>query len=239
MSDLYKYLAEVKDTYPVEVAKFIGAALYNLYDTKSQNLQDVWALYVSGFKTKGKFIEFGAADGVNGSNTYMLEKKYGWTGVVSEPLPQHLETLRANRNCALNTECVWTKTGEILPFLVTDELDLSTISGYGNDEHAEKRKNGNIIEVKSISLADLISGYFVSTEIDYMSVDTEGSEYDILQAYFSSPASRKYRINAITVEHNFDVQKRQDIFYLMNQYGYQSVFPEFSRWDDFYILRRS
>lgn len=236
--ELYSYLNDVKKNVTPPIAKFIGASLYNLDSTFSQNLQDVWALMESNFKHGGKFIEFGAADGMNGSNTYLLEKMYGWTGVVSEPLPQHTENLHKIRSCAITTDCVWTKSNKTLEFNVTPELDLSTISGFGNDdEHAEKRKLGTTIQVKTISLADLISSYFHTNEIDYMSVDTEGSEFQILQAYFTNPTSLRYKINTISVEHNFHTEKRTAIFNLMNQYGYELKFPEFSRWDDFYKLK--
>jgi hypothetical protein len=56
-----------------------------LRDSKSQLGQDIFALFTSNFKTGGTFLEIGAADGITLSNSYILEKYFGWTGVLCEP----------------------------------------------------------------------------------------------------------------------------------------------------------
>ncbi|MDR2214600.1 MAG: hypothetical protein LBE59_02025, partial [Nevskiaceae bacterium] len=70
---------------------------------KSQNRQDLFALCENGFKRNGYFVEFGATDGVNGSNSYLLEKSFGWQGIVAEPARCWHAQLRANRSCAIDT----------------------------------------------------------------------------------------------------------------------------------------
>lgn len=52
---------------------------------QSQASQDVFALVANGFKRGGYFVEFGATNGKSISNTYVLEKEFGWTGIVAEP----------------------------------------------------------------------------------------------------------------------------------------------------------
>lgn len=50
----------------------------------SQAFQDKFVLNVLKFKTGGRFIELGANDPVNISNTVLLEKKYNWQGIMVE-----------------------------------------------------------------------------------------------------------------------------------------------------------
>lgn len=211
----------------------LGVAL--ITNTNSQNYQDVWALYESGEKYGGVFIEFGATDGVAGSNTLMLERDWGWTGMLLEPLPQHTVALKANRSANVLPLCVWTESDVVLNFDVVDENDLSTITGYGiNDEHAEKRTHKQSINVSTISLLEVVKTVGANQPIDYMSVDTEGSEYDILAAYFADPDHSNYTINTISVEHNYNPTVRDKIYKLMYANGYVRVFEDVSMWDDFY-----
>ena len=72
-----------------------------LVESKSQNGQDLFALLSNNFKRSGIFIEFGAYDGVIFSNTHLLEKQFGWTGILIDPIPNHYESMKQNRNCKL------------------------------------------------------------------------------------------------------------------------------------------
>jgi hypothetical protein len=82
-------------------------------------------------------------------------------------------------------------------------------------------------------LVDLLDKYEAPEKIDYLSIDTEGSEYVILKAFFDNP--KKYTIKTMTVEHNYIVQDREKIHALLVQNGYKRKFHEFSRCDDFYV----
>ena len=56
---------------------FSGIKIPNfIEESKSQNGQDLFALWATGFKREGLFIEFGGYDGVIFSNTYLLEKHF-------------------------------------------------------------------------------------------------------------------------------------------------------------------
>jgi FkbM family methyltransferase len=212
---------------------FVFVLEQNKEHSKAQNFQDIWALNESGFKRDGFFVEFGATDGITGNNTWLLEKEYGWTGILAEPNPYWHNDLFLNRRCNITKKCVYTKSGVEVDFLTTDAPDLATIKGFGtDDEWVQARKNAPSIKVPTISLLEMLDYFSAPEIIDYMSVDTEGTEYGILNAFFMQNAD-KYKVRAITVEHNF-TPMREKLYELMTVNGYKRVFTEVSRWDDFY-----
>lgn len=217
-----------------EEIEFVGHCLVNVNDTKSQNYQDIYALYESKFKRNGYFVEFGATDGETINNTTLLEKKYDWSGILAEPNSVYHEALFKNRKCHISKECVYSKTGEQVEFLLANASDISGIKEFAmKDEHAESRKSGQTISISTISLVDLLNSYEAPSNIDYLSIDTEGSEYHILEAFFRD--NKKYDIHTITVEHNFVNEEREKLFNLLTQNGYVRKFAMFSRCDDFYV----
>jgi hypothetical protein len=76
----------------------------------SQILQDIWVLGKLGGKNNGYFVDFGASDGITFSNSYLLEKAFGWNGILCEPLTRHHKSLFELRNCNINTNCVYPET---------------------------------------------------------------------------------------------------------------------------------
>lgn len=213
---------------------FAAVVEKNADKTKAQNYQDIWTLYENGFKRDGFFIEFGATDGVTGNNTWLLENEYGWSGILAEPNPHWHNDLFVNRKCNITKKCVYIKSDVTVDFLTTAAPDLATIKGFGDDdEWKEARKGADSIQVPTISLLDLLDQYQAPEVVDYLSIDTEGTEYGILNAFFTQNAN-KYKIRTITVEHNF-TPMRDKLFSLMTANGYNRVFTEVSRWDDFYV----
>lgn len=200
-------------------------------NSRSQFKQDVFALMVNKFKEDGYFVEFGATNGFDISNTYILEKQFGWRGVLVEPAKMWQENLIKNRDCNIEFDCVWHTSGELLDFDMVKEGELSTLSIFSNsDEHAKARQEKITYVVNTISLIDLLKKYNAPKEIDYLSVDTEGSELDILSAFDFN----EYRFNCITIEHNF-TENREKLKLLLEQNGYKRIFEHLSKWDDWYI----
>lgn len=202
-------------------------------ETKSQLGQDIFVLLEKDFKRDGFFVEFGATDGIGHSNTYLLEKRFGWRGILAEPAQIWHEALKRNRSASIEFDCVWKESGKALKFNVVPDATLSTITEFNNrDFHADKRKSGEIYEVQTISLQDLLKRHGAPAEIDYLSIDTEGSEFEILSNFdFSS-----YNISVITCEHNYTLD-RQRIFDLLRSKGYERKFSSLSKWDDWYVRK--
>jgi FkbM family methyltransferase len=207
-----------------EILKFSGAST-------SQNMQDVFVLSTLGFKKEGYFVEFGAADGVKFSNTYLLEKKFGWSGIVAEPAKSWHPALKKNRGCTIDYRCVWAVSGERMNFIDSSQPLLSTLEAFEHSDGRERRSGGDVYTVDSVSLTDLLREHNAPQTIDYLSIDTEGSEFDILQNFDFG----NYAIRVITVEHNY-TSNRQKIFGLLSKLGYQRRFEGISGADDWYVL---
>jgi FkbM family methyltransferase len=202
--------------------------------SKSQIRQDIAALAISEFKQKGFFVEFGATNGIELSNTYLLEKSYNWTGILAEPAAKWHNDLESTRNCYIEKKCVWSETGRKLKFVEVDYGELSTLKDFSdNDLHSKLRKKSTEYAVETISMNDLLEKYDAPEIIDYFSIDTEGSEYDILEKINYD----KYKFNFITVEHNY-TKSRDKIYKLLRSKGYKRVFEEYSYWDDWYQPER-
>ncbi len=201
--------------------------------SKSQLHQDLFVLCHLGFKKNGFFVEFGATNGLDLSNSYLMEKEFGWNGILAEPGTCWHKELKNNRTCNLETDCVWKDSKSVLTFNQTEVAELSTINIFSDtDSHSEDRKNGKTYEVKTISLSDLLKKYNAPKIIDYLSIDTEGSEYEILSHFDFS----EYSFNVITCEHNY-TPMREKLFSLLTDQGYQRVFEELSLFDDWYYLK--
>ena len=67
-------------------------------------------------------------------------------------------------------------------------------------------------------------------EIDYLSIDTEGSEFAILAAF----PFDQWTIHLITVEHNYSPD-RERLHALLTERGYTCTEAQ---WDDWYELRQ-
>ena len=216
----------------MEECGFLAYAFLNRHESKSQILQDLWVRYELSERRGGFFVEFGATNGLVNSNTWLLEKKYGWKGILAEPNPMWHSMLASNRDSAIDHRCVGSSTGKMVAFLTTDASDpeLSSIAEFADGDHfAEVRAKGNAIEVETVSLGDLLSQHNAPAEIDYLSIDTEGSELAILsQLDFS-----RHVINLISVEQNRQTEAK--IEGLLKKKGFNRVFKEFSQWDGWYV----
>ena len=122
--DLYNFFATdpkfhssnrwIKSKVPDELKNFI---LNNLESSQSQLQQDLLVLYlIQGVKTgaideiklgqncneRHFFVEFGATNGITLSNTYILEKYFNWSGILSEPAKSWHEELKNNRQSTID-----------------------------------------------------------------------------------------------------------------------------------------
>ena len=214
----------------------------NVKNIKSQLYQDVFASFVIGNQFDKTFLEFGATDGLELSNSFMLENTLNWSGVLSEPSPQWHEVLKENRKYTkIIKKCIWSESGKILDFFMSDRGNFSTLNEFiDSDKYSmplnteSRKKAGKLITVETISLNDVIKEYFNNISPSYISIDTEGSEFKILESF----NFENYRPKVFTVEHNF-TELQSKIDELMVSKNYQRIFRKLTSFDAWYVSKEA
>jgi FkbM family methyltransferase len=215
-------------------ARFVAFCAANMLRSRAQLFQDLLVLFFSAGKRNGFFVEFGATDGADLSNSLILERDFQWSGILAEPARGWHSALKSSRKAKIDTRLVWSTSGDTLEFKETEARELSTLSTLvERDFNRGGRTRGDTYPVETISLNDLLAQHQAPRQIDYLSIDTEGSEWPILQAFDLS----KYDVKIVTIEHNFCEPDRQKICDHLTQHGFVRLFESFSKFDDWYIQR--
>jgi FkbM family methyltransferase len=195
----------------------------------SQLGQELEVLKVFKNKTDGFFIEIGASDGINLSNTYLLETQYNWKGICVEPIPDKFELLCKNRpNSSCSDKAVYNESNKPIIFDIANNDTLFSGISKHIDHVAMVNSNKTQIIVHTISLNDLLEQFNAPSFIEYLSLDTEGSELEILKSF----NFQKYTFGIIDVEHNFVEPRRTQIRELLILNGYDYI--KQNKWDDSY-----
>lgn len=207
-------------------------------NSESQIFQDLFVINELNYKKNGFFVEIGAANGKHLSNTYLLEKYFKWNGLVVEPAKIWASEIKKNRDCLISLDCVHSESNISIEFNETEKPEFSRtniIENIEKDSHEYLReKNNTIYKLITTSINDLLEKFNINETIDYLSIDTEGTEYLIL----SSLNFEKYNISIISVEHNY-TPNRERIYNLLVEKGYVRIQEEFSKVDDWYIKNTS
>ena len=187
----------------------------------SQIGQDKWVLEAAfpGVRN-GFFLDVGSADGLVNSNSKALEE-HGWSGICVDPFPTHMQA----RTCRMFKEVVADQAGRQVKFRASGEVGgIDGTLGRWKDMAA----SGPLVEFTTVTLADILGRAGAPPVIQYVSIDVEGAELDVLRGF---PFER-YTIGILDVEHNYEEPKRAGIAALMEAHGYHLV----RSWlqDDFY-----
>lgn len=191
--------------------------------------QDQWVIELFGKKTAGFFLDIGASDGISINNTFYLERKFAWQGICFEPGAKFPE-LQKNRLVKVSDACLYKEAGDLVNFnIATENNDFSGIKDHLRNKDAERLEYKTVKKVTQ-TLTNCLQQFNAPKSIEYMSLDTEGSELEILQGLDFN----EFSISAITVEHNFEEPKRSLIKHLLESNGYKRI--RTVEYDDWYVL---
>jgi len=190
---------------------------------------DEWVL--SKYSEPGFFVDIGCADGIEHSNTYELEKR-GWKGICIDAYPRNFGT----RTCIVEQAVLGSEPDKEVCFVRS--IEIPNLSGVINnlcDWHKERvlhSKNEKELH-KTRVLSDILNTYDAPKFIEYMNLDIEGNEYEVLSTF----PFDKYTFGCISVEHNFQEPNRTNIRNLLLSKGY--IFEKEVKWDDWYVTSKT
>ena len=184
------------------VALLIGHHLGNFPQFFSQFGQDRYLNeHVFQNKRDGVFVDVGAYDGLTGSNTLFFEKFLGWKGVCIEPDAAQFAKLSMVRSCDCVQACIADKDATARFLSVTDGLTMmgGLVDHYepGDLKMVSERSGARIVNLATRRLDAVLKERNV-TAIDYLSIDTEGSELAILRSFDFA----QHKVRALSVENN-------------------------------------
>ncbi len=166
---------------------------------RSQNGEDRWLEAHFDAKRSGFFVEVGAYDGVNLSNTYHFEQ-IGWTGVLVEPDPEMAERCRRERARSLTFQCAaGAAAGEISFFKVAGGEAYSTTSLSAAHRERLERMGLGWREVRvAVRTLDSMLDEARAARVDFVSIDVEGGELAVLRGF----DIRRWKPAVVIVETN-------------------------------------
>jgi hypothetical protein len=182
--------------------------------SNSQFGQDLWVIRVLQGKRNGYFLEIGAGDGLWISNTLVLERELGWTGLLVEPSGA-FHRLVGNRPGAICVDCcIAAEEREVTLFEIFDrgQAGISELAAgntllsqvrndIGSSEGEQKTSSQwgefrRAVRKQAYPLATVLERHHAPRVIDYFSLDVEGFEFEILRNF---PFDR-YRFRCLGVE---------------------------------------
>ena len=202
----------------------ISTEVHKTINSYSQCGQEEYVINYFKNKKNGCFIELGGLDGIRHSNTYKLEYEYGWKGIIIEPSPTLYTELVTNRNVYTENVLVGESQQNNVNFLHIDDktkcIGLQGIPENYNKKHTARIKRelgeskSKIIQMKMDTLQNICDKYHL-VDIDYLSLDVEGSELNVLQGI----DFKRLNIKVIGVEINY-IESKDAIFNLLTQNNY-------------------
>ena len=197
----------------------------------SQSGQDkiIFDTFFKNYESKGFFVDVGAYDGRLGSNSFFFEKFLNWQGIAFEPSKKQFSKLNQNRNCICKNEALGSVNTKIEFCEVVSGLTM--MSGLKNAAFEKKLEliNNNTesqINTYELEVLSFKMGVGNNNMIDYLSIDIEGGEEDLIK----SIDYNFYDIKVISIENNYPSEINYNKylsskgFMFFNCYGHDEIY---------------
>lgn len=157
-----------------------------LNTTFSQCGEDRILNYIFAEKKEGFYVDIGAFHPINCSNTYLFYEK-GWRGINIDARPGSMKEFNRLRPRDINLELAIADGDELLTYYQMPEAgNLNLMNSFSKDFIQQIGMEESIvkqIEIKPSKLSSILEQYLPkSTVIDFLSIDVEGLEIEVLKS---------------------------------------------------------
>jgi FkbM family methyltransferase len=210
--------------------KLIGLLSHDIHYQNfsySQEGEDLILQRIFNDRKDGFYIDIGAHHPKRFSNTYIFYKK-GWRGINIDPMPGSMSSFNKYRNGDINLEIGISSKEQELKYFIFNERALNTFNAIEAELKVFENPNKYFLKetkiIKTYSLATILNKYLKESQvIDFLSVDVEGLDLEVLK----SNDWNKYKPNYILVEELRstleEVFSKSDVFNFFNELGYSLV----------------
>lgn len=188
----------------------------------SQYEQDEHVLKIMRYKTEGTFLDLAANQPVHISNSFAMERDYGWDGWCIDANYYVWQGL-ATRKCTVIAAAVGRVMNEEIPFKYRNAGGEAAYGGLIKEGMKQAKRTPNEGTVFTVTLNNIFEEFDLPQTIDYASIDIEGAELYALSSFDWD----KYRFNVITIEgHDEDIR----LMLMHNGYWYVTHLGEDNLW---------
>ena len=162
----------------------------------------------------GTFVEIGGADGDKSSNTLVLERCFGFQGLLIEPNPSNfLKLMHANRtsvimNAAASPDCDATNSINVT---IGGDMEAGVASERETDPRRKMYKDAGEVAVPCARLGHMVKLAAIGYErpagaprIDLLIVDVEGAEEYVMKSAGDLSMYRIIMVEALGVKKGLD-----------------------------------
>jgi len=207
---VYKKFAEFKNAYIPTSSK-----------SYSQEGEDLILLRIFEKKRIGFYVDVGAHHPFRFSNTYLFYR-LGWRGINIDATPGSMKLFNKFRKRDINVEVAIGEKEEILTFYIFNEPALNTF-----DENLARQRNGKMgyyiikkLPIKVLPLSKILEEYLPEgQEIDFLNVDVEGKDFEVLKS--NDWSTYKPKVVLVEILHSsIEEVFKYPIFIFMKENGY-------------------
>jgi len=177
------------------------------------------------YKKSGFYVDIGAHHPVKFSNTLIFYKR-GWKGINVDAMPDSMNEFEKLRPRDINLQAAISNNNSEETFYIFNEPALNTL----NSEEAKSRNSKNVykiikeLKLKTLKLSEILDTQLLENqEIDFLSIDTEGNDINVLK----SNNWEKYKPKLVLVEDlkfkNIEDYQQSEIYIFMKNMNYSVV----------------
>ena len=156
-------------------------------------------------KQYGFYVDIGANNPYEQSNTMYFYKK-GWNGINIDATPGSMDSFKKHRKRDINIEAAIANEVIEMTYYLFNPSFYNTFEKRFAEEYRDKLIGEKLIKTqKLVSIFDRFVG---NIEIDFLTIDAEGYDYDILK----SNNWEKYRPKVVVIEYitYYESEKEQN-----------------------------